>query len=262
MADGKQWFKVWTSILTDPALAYLHNQTVGVWLRLCALTAQHGNRGLLEIPAQQLLVTLHLTKAPQEDVNKIFTELKTLNISCNKEVQKDSVTLVTLQFANWQKYQAYSDSYERVNKFRKAQKKRYSVTDEEKRREEKRRDKKKVLQQQGFDFLKIPDFVSPENWKAYLEMRKSIKKPLTTKKQFELAIKKLEVLKNKGNDANEILEQSILNSWQGLFEVKKQGGQHDTDAFRGTPYKNAAEKYAGVGKIPPPKLDGHTTKIS
>ena len=279
MADGKQWFKVWTSILTDPALAYLHNQTVGVWLRLCALTAQHGNRGLLEIPAQQLLVTLHLTKAPQEDVNKIFTELKTLNISCNKEVQKDSVTLVTLQFANWQKYQAYSDSYERVNKFRKAQKKRYSVTDEEKRREEKRRDKKKVLQQQGFDFLKIPDFINLKTWQAYLEMRKSIKKPLKTEHQFNLAISTLQKLQSQGHNPNDVLNQSILNSWQGLFELKKSknktGGQQD--AFTGTPYKNAAEKYAGVGKIPDKdkstynagvgkipttKLDWNSTKIS
>ena len=60
------------------------------------------------------------------------------------------------------------------------------------------------------------------------------------------------------------LPTSWLNAkrWEDEVSQPKKGGQHDADAFRGTPYKNAAEKYAGVGKIPPPKLDGHTTKIS
>ena len=143
MADGKQWFKVLTSILTDPALSFLHNQTVGVWLRLCALTAQHGDSGKITIPTQQLLVTLHLSNATQNEINKIFNEIKTLHITCNEEVQKDSVTLVTLQFLNWQKYQAYSESYERVNKFRKSKSERYKCNVEKKRREEKRREEKR-----------------------------------------------------------------------------------------------------------------------
>ena len=143
MADNKQWFKVWTSILTDPCLAFLHNQTVGCWTRLCALTAQHGIDGKLTIPQQQLLVTLHLSNATQEEINRVINELKTLNILISEEVQKDTVTNVTLQIVNWGKYQAYSESYERVNKFRKIQKERYTCNVEKKRREEKRREENK-----------------------------------------------------------------------------------------------------------------------
>ena len=54
----------------------------------------------------------------------------------------------------------------------------------------------------------------------------------------------------------------ILNWLNRVEREVKTGGQHDTDTFRGTPYTNAKEKYAGVGKIPTPKLDGHPTKIS
>lgn len=62
----------------------------------------------------------------------------------------------------------------------------------------------------------------------YLEMRKQIKKPMT-ERAVELAIKKLEELStlpfsdSMDNDlAIRILNQSVMNSWQGLFPLKEQ----------------------------------------
>lgn len=62
----------------------------------------------------------------------------------------------------------------------------------------------------------------------YLEMRKQIKKPMT-ERAAELAIKKLKELSalpfsdGMDNDmAIQILNQSIMNSWQGLFPLKDQ----------------------------------------
>ena len=62
----------------------------------------------------------------------------------------------------------------------------------------------------------------------YLEMRKQIKKPMT-ERAVELAIKKLEELStlpfsdSMDNDlAIQILNQSVMNSWQGLFPLKEQ----------------------------------------
>ena len=62
----------------------------------------------------------------------------------------------------------------------------------------------------------------------YLEMRKQIKKPMTDR-AVELAIKKLKELSalpfsnSMDNDlAIQILNQSIMNSWQGLFPLKDQ----------------------------------------
>lgn len=76
-----------------------------------------------------------------------------------------------------------------------------------------------------------PDFVNPEIWSAYLEMRKSIHKPLKTQHQYNLAISTLEKLKSQGHNPNDILNQSILNSWQGLFAIKI--NKHtETDAER------------------------------
>jgi len=54
----------------------------------------------------------------------------------------------------------------------------------------------------------------------YVTMRKQIKKPMTDK-AIELAIKKLDNLSGGDNDkAIEILNQSVMNSWQGLFPLK------------------------------------------
>lgn len=55
-------------------------------------------------------------------------------------------------------------------------------------------------------------------WEDYIKMRKTIKKPITEKGQ-ELALKKLE--KESIEIAKKMLEQSIFNSWQGLFQVKE-----------------------------------------
>ena len=55
----------------------------------------------------------------------------------------------------------------------------------------------------------------------YMAMRKTIKKPMSDR-AIELAMKKLETLSGGDNDkAIEILNQSVMNSWQGLFELKE-----------------------------------------
>lgn len=70
----------------------------------------------------------------------------------------------------------------------------------------------------------------------YIEHRKAIKHPLKTDYAINLAMKNLEKLSNGDNDtAIEILNQSIMNGWQGLFELKNQKPKKQTtnsnDAF-------------------------------
>jgi hypothetical protein len=77
----------------------------------------------------------------------------------------------------------------------------------------------------------LPDWVPKEAWNSYLEMRNRIKKPATNH-AMELAVRKLEELANEGYSPAIVLEQSILNSWQGLF----------------TPNGNRKEHVNGTGK--------------
>lgn len=65
----------------------------------------------------------------------------------------------------------------------------------------------------------LPDWIPADAWNGYLEMRKKIRKPITAD-GIKLAIRELEKLRAAGHDPKLILEQSILNSWQGLFEPR------------------------------------------
>ena len=68
----------------------------------------------------------------------------------------------------------------------------------------------------------LPEWVPENEWLAYLEMRRILKKPLTTPHAISLALKKLSDLKEQGYYPVEVLNQSVLNSWQGLFPLKAQ----------------------------------------
>ena len=80
--------------------------------------------------------------------------------------------------------------------------------------------KKKEKEKTIDDLLKLQPIELQSNLKDFLKMRKSIKKPMTTR-AFELLLKDLDKLANDNETKNKILEQSILHSWQGVFELKE-----------------------------------------
>lgn len=59
-----------------------------------------------------------------------------------------------------------------------------------------------------------------EALKGFIEMRKTLKKPLT-EKALSMVINKLDKLAKSDVEKIEILNQSIMNSWQGVFELKQ-----------------------------------------
>lgn len=70
------------------------------------------------------------------------------------------------------------------------------------------------------DFYTANDTLK-ETIRDFIKMRKAIKKVMTDK-ALELVLKKLNKLTNDENEKIEILNQSIVNSWQGVFPLKKQ----------------------------------------
>jgi len=68
--------------------------------------------------------------------------------------------------------------------------------------------------------LTLPDWIPEKTWEEYLEMRKRIKKPLL-EKSFPRVWKELDRLRGMGNSSEAVLNQSIINTWQGVFEIKK-----------------------------------------
>ncbi len=74
------------------------------------------------------------------------------------------------------------------------------------------------------------------------EMRKKIKKPLTERAK-ELVLKKLETMSGGDTDCKiKILEQSIMNCWQGIFELKEDfGNARNENGYRKPPPSTRAQ---------------------
>lgn len=71
----------------------------------------------------------------------------------------------------------------------------------------------------------LPDWIPLENWNAFIENRKQLKKP-ATEKAIKLLIAKLETFKNQGHNIAEILDQSTISGWSGVFLVNKASKQN------------------------------------
>lgn len=68
--------------------------------------------------------------------------------------------------------------------------------------------------------LMLPSWIPIAQWDGYLEMRKRMKKPMTGR-ALELAVASLEKLMRSGEDPGQVLDQSTMNSWIGLYPVKR-----------------------------------------
>lgn len=97
--------------------------------------------------------------------------------------------------------------------------------------------------------LDLPDWIPEDAWLAFVAMRKKIRAPLTDD-AVKLAISTLEKLMQDGHRPRAVLDQSTLNSWRGLFEVKgtqqrANGHQLDRQAFNDRENAKAKELLFG-----------------
>lgn len=89
----------------------------------------------------------------------------------------------------------------------------------------------------------LPAYLDYDLWQQWKEHRKSIKKPLT-ESTIKIQLKKFDEWYAKGHDPNKIIETSILNGYQGLFEPKQQNNYSNS---YGKNSDNSAETdYQGI----------------
>jgi len=85
----------------------------------------------------------------------------------------------------------------------------------------------------------LPEWIDKQTWQDFLEMRKTKRHPATAR-AVELLIKKLEELQSQGSDPNEVLNQSIMYGWTGLFALKEGGRNGSTKGNpRGIPERDS-----------------------
>lgn len=88
---------------------------------------------------------------------------------------------------------------------------------------------KKNKKETEFDFLIKNNFENEELKQTvyeFIKMRKAIKKPLTTR-GLELMINKLKKITSNTNEQIQILNNSIMNNWLGIFPLKEEEKQKE-----------------------------------
>ena len=84
---------------------------------------------------------------------------------------------------------------------------------------DKDKDKKTKTKKDFFD-LDIPDYVSKETLKDFIDMRKNSRSPMN-EQAFKLLIKKIKDFKEQGQDINKCLEEAILSNWKSIYPLKE-----------------------------------------
>ncbi|HED4122985.1 TPA: replication protein [Klebsiella variicola subsp. variicola] len=68
--------------------------------------------------------------------------------------------------------------------------------------------------------VQLPDWLSAEIWSSWVAYRRDLKKPIKSQQTVTQAINLLDRCRLNGYSPGEIINQSIANGWQGLFEPK------------------------------------------
>ena len=88
----------------------------------------------------------------------------------------------------------------------------------------------------------LPDFINIELWEGYIEMRKK-NKVATTAQAAKLLLKKITDFHDRGFNANQIIEDAIINNWKSFYEPKPQQNNGTNNYGKSKqPYQSIADK--------------------
>ena len=121
------------------------------------------------------------------------------------------------------------------------------ITQENTQKNTQRKTSKKEPRE-SFDSL-IEGYTDNEELRAalrdYLQMRTAIRKPITNR-ALELAFKKLDELARTDWEKVDIINQSVMNSWQGLFPLKGNGAGRNIQPQTSKPIPKEWENLPGM----------------
>ncbi|HGJ5883894.1 MAG TPA: replication protein, partial [Arsenophonus sp.] len=74
----------------------------------------------------------------------------------------------------------------------------------------------------------LPAWLPKPTWDSWVQYRKEINKPIKSQQTVIQAIKLLGKCRDNGHQPEEIINASIANGWQGLFEPNQPGRTQQT----------------------------------
>ena len=239
MAEVK-WIKITTDVFDDEKILLIESlpeadSIIVIWFKLLCLAGKQNNSGVFIMGNSMPYTDKMLATIFRRKETTVQLALETFERYGMIEMVDNVVTI-----PNWNKHQTL-DSYEKKKErdrlyqaerraMQKAIVQKSSdesfdkssdvvISEEEKEKEEDKKENKK----RNTPTVYYPtDDLLNQTFTDYVEMRKKLKSPMT-ERAIQLAMSNLEKLSGGDNDtAVQILEQSIMNSWKGLFPLKEE----------------------------------------
>jgi hypothetical protein len=264
----RHWVKLWVDPWLDGTSRFqMTGAQRAFWIDLLAMAGRSRFPGIVCSGKDDAYVGYPLTTfaaldpGAELDIQATFdlfvaTGKITLEVTAEKPVRLLKVTIT-----NWAKYQSeyqrqkpYQETYRRNGKRLSKEltpelspglTTNYLLEGEVRSETEKENQKKTTPAPESGASDPLPAWLPLEAWNAFLEMRKKKRCPLT-QYAVKLAIKRLAEFREQGDDPKAVLEQSVLNGYQGLFEIKPSfatraeidRAQRNADASVGKYYPN------------------------
>ncbi len=240
MSTENGYVKIYRDMLDNPVVCK-DNDYFRVWLYLL-LTASHKgysamfNGQKIELkPGQLITGRKSIAEKCNISESKAQRILKSFKIEQQIEQQTGNKNrLITI--LNWDKYQNSEQQIEQQVNTNKNVKNDKNVKNIKENIKRKVSDYETVINA----YTDNEDLINAIY--GFIEMRKAIKKPLT-ENALKLIFNKLDKLSSSEAEKEEILNQSIMNSWQGVFPLKNSAGGIDN----GSNKQYNGDDYSDIG---------------
>lgn len=241
-----KWIKIVTDIFDDEKMLLIESlpsadSIIVVWFKLLCLAGKNNNSGVFMLNERIAYTDEMLATIFRKDVNTVRFALKTFADFGMIEIIDNVITI-----PNWGKHQtldAYEKRKERDRIYQKekrakqkllikssdesAEKSSDVVALEEEKEEDKNKNNKKKKKSEFDIFIEeyTENLKLKETIYEFIKMRKAIKAPMTSN-ALKLMLRKLDNISNNDDEKIEIINNSILNSWKGIFPLKSTDSEY------------------------------------
>ena len=231
MADNNGWIKLHRKIIDSAVFENPKILKLWIW---CLCKASH--KGYESMVGNQIVVLqegqfifgrkkasseLKIKESMVYKYIKLLEKLEMINIKSNNKF-----SIITIE--KWAFYQFDNDEEQQQKEQQRNNK---GTTKEQQRNTNK--NVKNVKNVKEIIYSDVPEL--NEAIIAFIDYRKSIKKPMSDR-AITLLLGKLNKMSNSVQEQIEILNQSILNGWQGIFPLKSDSGTGKKASFQGRNY--------------------------
>lgn len=210
------WIKIHRKILKWEWYQDANTKSLFFHLLLCANHADKKWQGVMIKRGQMVTGRIRLSQELGLSEQSIRTSLKRLKSTSEVTIKSTSkYSIITIV-----NYEAYNSENSMPNQQSNQQSNQQVTSNQPASNQQVTTNKNvRIKELKNEKKTDIPDFIPLKEWNLFLEMRKKNKK-VPTEYAKELLIADLENLMAKGHLPKDVLNQSIKNNWQGLFELK------------------------------------------